>query len=116
MAKTFYVGLGLLQAQNIMEDIIINDSITGKLVDKYEVADCENPAIISVYEKFFVKASNEASLTTVIDTHRNFTRIHVVGAAGGSWILNQDFGAEKGFEDYISEKMDVYKIKDMDND
>jgi len=114
MAITFNVGLDLLQAQKIMKDIIINDSITGKLVDTYEIADCENPAIISVYEKFFVKASNEASLTTVIDSHGSFTRIHVVGAAGGSWILNQDFGAEKGFEDYISEKMDIYKIKDSE--
>jgi hypothetical protein len=114
MTRTFYVGLDLLQAQSIMEDIIIKDSITGKLVDKYDVITKGDTVIISVFEKFFVKASNEASLTTIIDTYNNFTRIHVIGAAGGSWILNQDFGAEKGFEDYISEKMDIYKIKDED--
>jgi hypothetical protein len=114
MTQTFYVGLDLLQAQNMMEDIIINDSITGRLVDKYDVITKDNTVIISVFEKYFVTASNEASLTTIVDSHKNFTRIHVIGAAGGSWILNQDFGAEKGFEDYISEKMDIYKIKDED--
>lgn len=114
MAKTFYVGLDILQAQKIMEDIIINDSITGSLIDTYEVKDNKNPAIISVYDKFFATVGNEASLTTIIDTHRGFTRIHVVGAAGGNWLLKQDFGTEKGFEDYICRKMDMYKVDESD--
>ena len=110
MALTFFVGLDLIQAQSTLKEIITQDSISAKLVDSYEVDDNENPAIISVYEKYFVTASNEASLTTIVDSNNKFTRIHIVAAAGGTWLFNQDFGAEKNFEEYVSSKMEIYKI------
>ena len=111
MSQTLMLGLDLAQTQSLIKKVM-SEKIKAEVVDIYEINSDTNPIIVMVYEKYFTRVVNEASLTITIDKSDKFTRVHITAAAGGSWLGKQDFAAEDDFESYILKVLETYKIKE----
>lgn len=53
--------------------------------------------IFYVYEKYFMRSSNFASLSVVIRQENQFVMVYAIASAGGSGIFNISWGANEDF-------------------
>ncbi len=102
-----YVSISPKETAKQIHDTIINDSVTGELIDEY-VTDMGNgtEVIIQVYEKFYLRAENRLTLTIIIDNVTGKTHIHAISGGGGE-LFRCDGGASDDFEQSIYDA--IYK-------
>jgi hypothetical protein len=102
-----YISISPREAAKKIHDTIINDSVTGELIDEYVItADSDKVTIVQVYEKFYLRAENRLTLTIVIDNVTGKTHIHAISGGGGV-LFRCDGGASNDFEQSIYDA--VYK-------
>ncbi len=108
----FYVSITPREAMKIIDNAIVNGSITGEQIDEY-INDMGNGTMVAVmvYEKHYYRAGNRLTLTVVVDNLRNGTHIHTVGSGGGQGFFKFDWGASGSFEDCVSNALYQYIIK-----
>ncbi len=107
-----YVSISPQEVAQLINKTIVNNSITGELIDEYATT-AENGAtvIVQVYEKHYYRAGNRLTLTVVIDDISGKTHIHAIGAGGGQGLFRFDGGASGSFEDSIYDAIYQYIIK-----
>jgi hypothetical protein len=107
-----YVSISPTEVAKLINKTIVNNSITGELIDEY-VTDTSNGTmiIVQVYEKHYYRAGNRLTLTIVIDDVSGKTHIHAIGGGGGQGIFRFDGGASGSFEDSIYDAIYQYIIK-----
>ncbi len=107
-----YVSISPNEVAKLLNDTIINNSVTGELIDEYVTAtDNDKLVIVQVYEKHYYRAGNRLTLTVMIDNLSGRTHIHAIGGGGGQGLFSFDGGASESFEDCIYDAIYKYIIK-----
>ena len=107
-----YVSISPKETAKLINDTILNNSVTGELLDEY-VSNTENgtTVIVQTYEKYYYRVSNRLTLTVVIDNISGRTHIHAIGSGGGQGIFYRlDRGSSESFEDCIYDAIYQYII------
>ena len=74
MALDFNVNLAPQVAMQMIDNGIVNGSLSGERIDYYEVHNTAGYlCITAVYEKFYYRAGNRLTLTVIIDNMRGTT-------------------------------------------
>lgn len=108
----FYVSVSPDEAMRLIDNAVVNGSITGEKIDEY-VSNMGNGTklMVSVYEKHYYRAGNRLTLTVVADNLRGRTHIHTVSGGGGQGLLRFDWGASGSFEDTVMDALCKYVIE-----
>lgn len=61
----FYVNLSPTETQRQIDNII-GSSVSGEAIDQFVTGNGENAVCISVYEKYYYRAGNRLTLTSVV--------------------------------------------------
>ncbi len=106
-----YVSTTPQETEELITKTIIENSVTGELIDKY-TKDTDNGSTITVlvYEKHYYRVDNRLTLTIVLDNLSGKTHIHAIGGGGGSGLFRADGGASEKFEDCIYDAIYKYII------
>ena len=91
----------------------VTQSLSGELIDEYRRnLDDGKKVIMLVFEKYYMRSSNRATLTMVADNLDGMTKVHLSSGGGGdgllfrfSWGANSSFLnlAKKALEEEIVE-------------
>ncbi len=107
-----YVSISPNEVAKLIADTIVNNSVTGELIDEYVThTDNDKTVIVQIYEKHYYRAGNRLTLTVVIDNLSGRTHIHAIGGGGGQGLFRIDYGASESFEDCIYDAIYKYIIK-----
>ncbi|NRD79865.1 hypothetical protein HPT25_21240 [Bacillus sp. BRMEA1] len=95
--------------------ILENKEIKSALIfDDYKVTgDDEKEISILVFEKFFFRTGNTASLTVTVDNFGGVTVVKCISSGNGDGILDIDWGVGKSFIKQIRKKLDSHIIEVM---
>lgn len=111
MAQTIRVSLSINNTIKMIDDAIINASITGERVDYYTVSAPQNTqCVVIVYEKHYYRAGNRLALTVTIDNFEGTTRVHYIGSGGGEGLFKFDWGAAESFANVVAKALRSYII------
>lgn len=108
--KTFYVSIDAESAANIINNEVVNGSITGELIDLYKVKEQNGSLAVLVFEKHYWRVSNRLTLTVTIDDLCGKTRVHYVSGGGGEGLFRFDWGAANSFEGVVEKALRPYII------
>ena len=93
----FDVSIPPREAIEIIDNEIVNGSITGEKIDEFVRQIDDKTITVIVYEKHYLRAENRLTLTVVVDNLHGATHIHLVGGGGGQ-LFKVDGGAADDFE------------------
>ncbi|QFF97510.1 hypothetical protein PB01_01055 [Psychrobacillus glaciei] len=109
--REFYVSLSPKAALDILQESIVQGSISGAIVDVYERVVGEQQVIVCVLEKYYMRTSNRASLTITIDNLENNTKVHAASSGAGQGVfLRFDWGAGGSFVNNVEKALEEYRI------
>lgn len=109
--NTFDVSLSIDEVISKLYSEIIEGSITGEVLDKYEIHGPNNiKTVVIIYEKHYYRAGNRLTLTVTIDNFNGNTRVHYIGGGGGQGLFKFDWGASESFGDIVSNVLSKYRI------
>ena len=110
MENTCYVTCSIGQCAELIHSAIVDGSVTGELLDRYEVQSPDGlKCLVMVYEKHYWRAGNRLTLTVTIDNMSGRTRVHTVGGGGGEGLFRFDWGATESFEDVVHRALAGYR-------
>lgn len=111
MALDMRVSLHPKQAAEIVNNEIVNGSVTGELIDSYVInGGNDKLCVISVYDKHYYRAGNRLTLTVVIDNMEGVTKVHCISGGGGEGFFRFDWGAAESFEYCVENALSKYKM------
>ena len=109
MENTCYVTCSIGQCAELIHSAIVDGSVTGELLDRYEVQSPDGlKCLVMVYEKHYWRAGNRLTLTVTIDNMSGRTRVHTVGGGGGEGLFRFDWGAFQSFEGVVQDALAPY--------
>ena len=95
--------------QLIMDD---KDLKSALIFEDYKVAgEDEKEISILVFEKFFLRTGNTATLTVIVDNFNGVTIVKCISAGNGDGILDTDWGAGKNFIKPVRKKLESHIIE-----
>lgn len=107
----FDVTLTPEEAMAVIEKQVVDESLTGDLVDKYILKSDSGVVGVMVLEKHFLRVNNYLTLTVTINNFNGKTHVHAVGGGGAEGLLNFDRGASDSFEIDLMAALYQYLIK-----
>ncbi|WP_313757050.1 DUF6054 family protein [Tissierella sp.] len=111
MNNTLNVSISVEKTVNLIYEEVVNCSITGELLDKYEINSLDNKkCIVMVFDKHYYRAGNRLTLTVIIDSLEDVTRVHYISGGGGKGLFNFDGGASESFANIVPEVLKEYII------
>lgn len=111
MEQTFMVSISIQEAADIIYNEVVDGSITGELIDKYEIKDSSTlKCMVQVFEKHYYRAGNRLTLTVVLDNIGGSTRVHYSSGGGGEGLFRFDWGAAEDFADIVPDALEEYRI------
>ena len=107
---TCFVTLPLSECEALIDRAVVDGSITGEQLDRYEVRQpgCGG-CVVLVYEKHYYRAGNRLTLTVTLDDLTGKTRVHTVSGGGGAGLFRFDWGASERFEAVVDEALEQYR-------
>lgn len=85
---------------------IANSGITMNLVDESDYTIGDTNIVVRVYDKYFMRNGNRASLSLTVVGHGNDIFISAIGAGGGQGIIfNFSLGAEDEMVSVVEESI-----------
>lgn len=108
--STFFVSLDPASAADAINKAVVRGSVTGELIDYYEVREQSGYLAVLVFEKHYWRAGNRLTLTVTVDDLSGRTRVHCVSGGGGEGLFRFDWGASESFEDVVTDAMTGYII------
>lgn len=110
----FYVYLSPKEAaEKVKEALTTAGLFSGEILDEYVRILPDGKEIIMVlFEKYYMRSSNRATLTFLADNLEEHTRVHL-SAGGGSqgWIFRFDWGAGASFSTSARDALAEYICK-----
>ena len=92
---------------NRLQNDIGNSGITMNLVDESNYTSGDTNIAVRVYDKYFMRNGNRASLSLTVVGHGNKIFISAIGAGGGQGILfNFSLGAEDNIVVIVQESIE----------
>lgn len=87
---------------NRLQNEIINSGMSMELVDESNYSSGDTNIAVRVYDKYFMRNGNRASLSLTVAGHCNDIFISAIGAGGGQGIIfNFSLGAEEELVDIV---------------
>lgn len=108
--STFFVSAAPKDAVALIQEEVVGGSITGELIDFYEIEEPKAYLAVLVYEKHYSRVGNRLTLTVTIDNLSGRTRVHSVSGGGGEGLLRFDWGAAEDFEATVENALRKYII------
>lgn len=109
MENTIIVNIPIEQVEKRLEDAVVGGSITGEIIDRYEIFSEDNKkCIVLVYEKHYYRAGNRLTLTVTIDNLAEHTRVHFIGGGGGEGLFRFDWGAAESFAEIVPRSLEEF--------
>ena len=109
--REFYVSLSPKAALTVLQDSLMQGSISGAIVDVYERVVGEQQVVVCVLEKYYMRTSNRTSLTVTIDNLDNKTKVHAAASGGGEGVFFRfDWGAGGNFVNSVEEALREFVI------
>lgn len=104
MAKITLQGQGRIdQIANTISQGIQNSGISCTLIDSVEQRAGTDSVIVMVFEKYYMRSSNRASLTVVLSSSENNITVTAIGSGGGQGaIFRFSWGAEEDFVNTVA--------------
>lgn len=95
---------------NCLESDIGNSGISMNLVDKSNYNNGNTKVAVRVYDKYFARNGNRASLSLTIIGHEDNIFISAIGAGGGSGVIfNFSLGAEDDMVAIVQDSIERMK-------
>lgn len=111
MENTIRVLIDINKAANLIENGILQSSMTGEMIDKYEILTPNNlKCIVMIFEKHYYRAGNRLTLTVTLDDFDGNTRIHYIGGGGGEGFFKFDWGAAESFGGLVPKILEQFII------
>lgn len=108
---TFFVNLTLATAVNYVKKGAQDEGVSNELVSEYGDLSIEQGFYVLVYEKYYMRSSNRASLTILLHKVENMVKVFCVGSGGGQGsIFSFDWGAADKFESIPRSVLNKYII------
>lgn len=102
MRNTVFLSIGLSDAMQRIDEMIVKGSITGEQIDSYTAnAGGGGQCAVLIYEKHYWRAGNRLTLTVTLDNFEGKTRLHYVSGGGGEGLFRFDWGAADSFEHFL---------------
>lgn len=96
-----------VEVVNRLQYDIGNSGITMNLVDESNYTSGDTNIAVRVYDKYFMRNGNRASLSLTVVSHGNNIFISAIGAGGGQGILfNFSLGAEDDMVAIVQESIE----------
>jgi len=109
--REFYVSTSPKQTAELVENAIVHGSYSGKVIDTYHRQVETNEFIVIVFEKYYMRTSNRASLTLVIDNLEGKTKVHATASGGGEGVIFRfDWGVGNSFVKSLENALEQYII------
>ena len=108
--RDFRVNLSPEEAATMIQEWVVNGSLSGTLIDHYERQVGESKIIVFILEKYYMRSSNRASLTVTIDNLTDETKVHAVAAGSSEGIMRFDWGAGKNFSQSVENALGQHII------
>lgn len=107
----FFTSVSTREAMRMVDKAVLGSSLTGKKRDEY-VSDNGRGEMVAVmvFEKYYIRAENQLTVTVTIDNLRGNTHIRAAGGGGGQGLFRFDWGASESFEDCIKSAFREYLI------
>jgi hypothetical protein len=87
---------------NRLQNEIINSGMSMELVEESNYSSGDTNIAVRVYDKYFMRNGNRASLSLTVAGHGNDIFISAIGAGGGQGIIfNFSLGAEEELVDIV---------------
>lgn len=87
---------------NRLQNEIINSGMSMELVEESNYSSGNTNIAVRVYDKYFMRNGNRASLSLTVAGHGNDIFISAIGAGGGQGIIfNFSLGAEEELVDIV---------------
>lgn len=94
---------------SFIDNDIENSSFSMNLVDKSDYTFETTKIAVRVYDKFFMRNSNRASLNVTIVANEDNIFISAIGAGGGSGLIfNFSLGAEDDMVYYVTKAVESF--------
>jgi len=108
MAKTSLYGNGdATQIASLLADRIESSGLSCSLVDSVQRRLGDSTLVVMVFEKYFMRASNRASLTVVVTGQKDRVQVDAIGSGGGQGALfSFSWGAEDSFVGTVERILD----------
>ena len=109
--REFYVSLSTKETAKLIDTAIVQGSISGKVIDSYRRKVDEKELVVYIFEKYYMRTSNRASLTVVIDNLEGKTKVHATASGGGEGATFRfDWGAGGSFVNSVEKALEDYKV------
>lgn len=109
--REFYVSLTPKAALDVLQQHIVQGSVSGTIIDVYERVVGERQVVVCVLEKYYMRTSNRASLTITLDNLENKTKVHAASSGAGSGaFLRFDWGAGDNFVNSVEKALGGYMM------
>lgn len=107
----FFVNLSLEAAVNYVTEGVINEGMSNELVSEYGDLSIENGFYVLVFEKYYMRSNNRASLTVLLHKVDDGVKVFSVGSGGGQGtIFSFDWGASESFESVPRSVLEEYIV------
>lgn len=103
MSKVSFRGKGdPIRVAGIIGEAVADSGMSCKVVDSFIRTICDGFLVVSVYEKYFYRAGNYASLTVSVVGNGSNVVVDAIGSGGGQGPLFKfSWGAEKSFVNVV---------------
>jgi hypothetical protein len=105
---TFYVRCSMHEAEKLLDQHIIDGSITGTCIGRHMTGSVGHMTVVIIYEKHYYRAGNRLTLTVVLDDVTGSTRVFSCGGGGGQGLFRFDWGASQSFKNSAFEALKNY--------
>jgi hypothetical protein len=96
----------------IIEKALDNDSLSGELIAKVKETVGDQTIYLLVFEKYFFRASNRASLSVLLIGDHKQTTVRSIGSGGGQGLFFRfSFGAESSFAHQVTKVLTSHGFK-----
>ncbi len=91
---------------NRLHTDIMNDAVSMNLVDESNYYSGDMKVAVRVYDKYYMRNGNRASLSLTVVGHDKFIFVSAIGAGGGQGVIfNFSLGAEDDMVDIVRSSM-----------
>lgn len=109
--REFNVSLTPEEAADLIEEAIVEWSISGTLVDRYQRVIGEKEVLVLVLEKYYARTSNRCSVTVTLDNFEETTQVRAASSGSSEGVFFRfDWGAGADFVDRIEGALRDYQV------
>ena len=98
--NTCYLALTVAEAARTVSELVEKDGLTSRMVDCHELRQGDElRGMVLIFEKYFIRAGSRLTMTAVIDSLEDRTRLYWA-VTGGEGILGQSGDSRAAAEKY----------------